>query len=120
MTTKTIKEIHDAFDKVHRRAMGETRDAYMSIPARPDVDADLIVTSAIDELAALRTQVETLTAERDEAVELLRVVKRRYQCGMFEPVVAPPLGADDLPASIDKLLARVTSDEGHEAARGKP
>lgn len=51
---KTIEEIRAAFDLVYRKAIGETKASFMSIPADPERDADLIVSAAIDELEKLR------------------------------------------------------------------
>ena len=50
----TIEEIHEAFLLMHHVAIGKSDRAYMSIPADPNRDADLIVSAAIDELKALR------------------------------------------------------------------
>lgn len=49
-----IPTIRNALDRIHRRACGETTDTYMSIPADPERDADLILSAAIDELEAAR------------------------------------------------------------------
>jgi len=54
---KTIDEIRDAFHLIHRVATGQSDRAYMSIPANPECDADLIVGAAIDELGALRADL---------------------------------------------------------------
>ena len=62
-----ISRLHDAFNSIVRRASqgGQWTGTmpFMSIPARPDVDADLIVSSAIDELGALRARVAELEAK---------------------------------------------------------
>lgn len=57
----SIKTIREAFLRIHDVAMGREARAYMSIPADPRRDADLIVSAAIEELERLR-------AERDRAV----------------------------------------------------
>lgn len=51
---KTIKEIRDAFLRMHKYATTEGASPYMSIPADPERDADLILSAAIDELERLR------------------------------------------------------------------
>lgn len=51
---KPIEEIREAFQRVHRVATGQSREAYMRIPADPRHDADLIVMDAISELERLR------------------------------------------------------------------
>ncbi len=51
---KTIDQIREAMNKMHQRAMGDERAVYMSIPANPDRDADLILDAAITELDVLR------------------------------------------------------------------
>jgi hypothetical protein len=52
--THTIEEIRKALQLIHRVAIGESDRAYMSIPADPKRDADLILSAAIDELESLR------------------------------------------------------------------
>lgn len=53
-TPKTIEEIRAALFAIHHLAIGKSDRAYMSIPADPDRDADLILLAAIDELEMLR------------------------------------------------------------------
>lgn len=60
---KTIEEIRKAFNSIHRRACGDTNEVYMSIPARPEHDADLILSAAIDELECLREGESELESE---------------------------------------------------------
>lgn len=60
---KSIDEIRDALLRIHHVAVGTSDRSYMSIPADPKRDADLIVMAAIDELAALRIRVTELEAE---------------------------------------------------------
>lgn len=62
-----IERIRDAFARAHAICVG-SRAHYMSIPPDPERDADLILTDAIEELAALRARV----AELEREVELLR------------------------------------------------
>ena len=66
-----ISRLHDAFNSIVRRASqgGQWTGTmpFMSIPARPDVDADLIVSSAIDELGALRARVAELESKLAES-----------------------------------------------------
>jgi uncharacterized membrane protein len=63
---KTIDEIREAFLKIHHNATQKSGRSYMSIPADPERDADLIVNAAIDELEQLR--------QSDAKLEKLRVV----------------------------------------------
>ena len=67
-----IPLLHEAFNAIVRRASqgGAWTGTmpFMSIPARPDVDADLIVSRAIDELFDLRARLSAAEAE----VERLR------------------------------------------------
>jgi hypothetical protein len=60
---KTIDEIRDAFLHVHHVAIGTSERSYMSIPADPQRDADLIVMAAIEELKTLRETVAEVRAE---------------------------------------------------------
>lgn len=68
-----INRLHDAHNAIVRRASqgGDWTGTmpFMSIPARPDIDADLIVSIAIDELGDLRARVSELESE----IERLRV-----------------------------------------------
>lgn len=52
----TIEEIRKALQRIHHVAIGQTDRAYMSIPADPKRDADLILGAAIDELETLRSE----------------------------------------------------------------
>lgn len=61
----SIEEIRKAFQRVHHVATGQSVRAYMSIPADPARDADLIVCAAIDELEELRLNVDRLSDEFD-------------------------------------------------------
>lgn len=51
---KTIEELRAALSKMHKRACGDTSQVYMSVPADPERDADLMLSEALTELAALR------------------------------------------------------------------
>lgn len=51
---RPIEEIHAALQRIHAKACDHAAPAYMSVPANPERDADLIVSDAIAELAALR------------------------------------------------------------------
>ena len=51
-----------ALQRIHRAATGQSDAAYMSIPANPNEDADLILSAAIDELVELREAVAALKA----------------------------------------------------------
>ncbi len=63
---KTIEEIRAALGHIHAYALQKTGRPYMSIPADPNRDADLILSAAIDELAVLRleaAQIHEVLAE---------------------------------------------------------
>jgi hypothetical protein len=62
----TIEEIRKALSLMTRAAWGEETPAIFSIPARPEHDADLILSNAIDELEALRKQNEHMRAALEE------------------------------------------------------
>lgn len=64
---KTIDEIRKAFQRVHHKAIGTDDRAYMSIPADPERDADLIVSAAFDELEKLRGFKAYVHQRLDEA-----------------------------------------------------
>jgi hypothetical protein len=49
-----IETITEALGRIHRVATGDSDEAYMSIPANPRQDADLILSAAIRELEQLR------------------------------------------------------------------
>lgn len=71
-----IDRIRDAFSRAHKMATGVWAP-YMSVPADPERDADLILSDAIDELEALRNAAPALLdlAERAQELETdLRVV----------------------------------------------
>ncbi|PZR07103.1 MAG: hypothetical protein DI536_29030 [Archangium gephyra] len=55
-----MKTLRDAFAKMHDRAMGDDSIVYMSIPPRPEVDADLLLHAALDELDAARKRLAVL------------------------------------------------------------
>lgn len=55
---KTIEEIRKALQLIHHVATGQSTRAYMSIPADPNRDADLILSAAIDELEQLRLALQ--------------------------------------------------------------
>ena len=54
---RPIEEISEALLKMHRLATGQSTESYMSIPANPKRDADLILGAAIEELRDLRDEV---------------------------------------------------------------
>ena len=54
------KTLREALERIHRVASGVSDEAYMSIPADPKRDADLLLAAAIDELVALRARVKDL------------------------------------------------------------
>lgn len=57
---RPIEEIHAALLRIHAKACDHAAPAYMSVPANPERDADLIVSDAIAELAALRRRCDDL------------------------------------------------------------
>lgn len=75
---KTIDEINEAFQRIHRYATQDGAPAYMSIPADPERDADLILCDAIKELDSLRAnqadmdrvsaELVAMATERDKAL----------------------------------------------------
>lgn len=80
---KTIDEIHAAFRQVHKRSCGDTRQVYMSIPPRPEHDADIIICDAIDELARLRSTCENLKEVLTNAIgthDMTGCSERRSGC----------------------------------------
>lgn len=66
-----IEEVRESFHLIHRVATGQSDRAYMSIPADPRRDADLIVSAAIDELAAARNALPRLITALREARETM-------------------------------------------------
>lgn len=58
-----IETIRKALQHIHHVAIGESDRAYMSIPADPKRDADLILVAAIDELDALRADLARVSGE---------------------------------------------------------
>jgi hypothetical protein len=72
-----IETIREAMFRMHRTAIGDPRGGgYMSIPADPRRDADLILGAAIDELAALRAQLDAAVGALVEAERALTVAVR--------------------------------------------
>lgn len=57
--TPSIETIRDALNRMHRYATWDG-PSYMSIPANPRRDADLILSAAIDELERLRAELESV------------------------------------------------------------
>lgn len=60
-----------ALQLIHRNALGEIREVYMSIPPNMDRDADLILSAVIDERDRLRELVRC-------ALPLLQRVSETY------------------------------------------
>ena len=60
-----IKTLRNALSAMHAVACGDSTRAYMSIPADPKRDADLLLSGALDELERLR-------AERDDLLAALK------------------------------------------------
>lgn len=57
----TEETLRKALQLIHHVAIGESTRAYMSIPADPKRDADLLLSAAIDELVELRREREHTT-----------------------------------------------------------
>jgi hypothetical protein len=105
----------EALARLHRVASGQSSEAYMSIPARPDVDADLLLIAALDELEQLRGEVVELRGRLEMAEEhfpcddglvidaLLKVPGlldgKRWDC------------AGDMPAAVAHQIARAERAE---------
>lgn len=62
MSQPEMAVIREALQRIHRVAIGESDRAYMSIPADPRRDADLILSAALDELEQRRKSHEALVA----------------------------------------------------------
>jgi len=56
MSKPTISELRDALLKMHARATGDQSAVYMSVPADPRRDADLMLMAALEELEAYRAR----------------------------------------------------------------
>lgn len=78
----TIEAMRDALDKIHRRACyGKSEPAYMSVPADPQRDADLILSNAICELSALRARVAELEAKLSDVYAAMCEYRCTEGCG---------------------------------------
>lgn len=64
-----IKKLREALSKMHARACDDTSQVYMSIPADPQRDADLLLSAALDELEELRSKHAALEAEERRRTE---------------------------------------------------
>lgn len=95
---KTIEEIRKALITIHHYAMGKSKSPYMSVPADPNRDADLILSAAIDELEQLRAGNTKLREALAKAQNGLRWYRREF------PEVES--GADgEMDAEIEAALA---------------
>lgn len=56
--------LREALRRIHRRACGDTDRVYMSIPAEPNKDADLILAGAISELIEARARIKELETQK--------------------------------------------------------
>lgn len=87
---KTIEEIRAAFQKIHKVASNQSDAAYMSIPADPERDADLIVAAAIDELEKLRAEAKEILStlrSASSATETLFALAQRGTVRRLEALV---------------------------------
>lgn len=78
---KSVQDIRDAFQRVHRLASHQERpgDAgYMRVPADPSHDADLIVMAAIDELESLRALQASPTAVTIDSSQVAHTEKAAF------------------------------------------
>lgn len=67
-----IEKYRDALGRITSAAFGSPDRSFASIPARPNVDADLLLSRALDELEAARKALEA----KDSALKgLLRVIE---------------------------------------------
>jgi hypothetical protein len=78
-----IERIREALQRIHMVACGKSDRAYMSIPADPRRDADLILSAAIDELEALRAEAKPRPCRPDCEVcaETRAEPEEFYSCG---------------------------------------
>lgn len=109
-TIHPIERIRDAFERAHAICVG-SRAHYMSIPPDPERDADLILTDAIEELAALRARVTALEQPRCCSVCAGHgdpTSGRECVCGGFGTETAEILG---LRATAIEMAARVAELE---------
>lgn len=75
----SIEQIRHALQRIHHVAIGDSDRAYMSIPANPKEDADLILSAAIDELEQLRARAaETAELLETNARLLDRVAEKLH------------------------------------------
>ena len=98
-----IETLREALERLAAAAFGQPGKSFASIPARPDADADLLLSSALDEL-------ETLRSVPEEAQQLRRILaeERERTAALLEAL-----------ASLRSELAEVRRerDEAQELAR---
>lgn len=63
-----MKKYRDALSRITAAAFGKPGRSFASIPARPDEDADILLSKALDELEELR-------AGADRSVKALRLAR---------------------------------------------
>ncbi len=97
----TEAELRAALRKMHARACGNEGAVYMSIPADPRRDADLLLDAAIDELVALRGLRDELLAA------LVRLKRDGCNCAVNEP----HQGECDACGQARAVIARATGGE---------
>lgn len=88
----SIEQIREAFQKVHRVATNQTREAYMTIPPDPKRDADLIVGAAIDELERLRNERGQLVKMLQEVVRSDRTTYQHHEARPFDGLLPSEAG----------------------------
>jgi hypothetical protein len=102
LSPPAIEKIREALKRMHHKAIGEDDRAYMSIPADPERDADLILSAAIDELELLRKReadhdaarvaMDRLFAGVDGGLPIADAVKAAIGDTMIERAIAVLLG----------------------------
>jgi hypothetical protein len=119
--THDIDTIREAMQCMHRKACDNSERNYMSIPADPKRDADLILSAAIDELEQLRGVpaayergwnkethtlkglLEEARAERDEMAKLAKDATARVDDALA--LIPSPAHVVILRSDYERLIA---------------
>jgi hypothetical protein len=116
---KTIEEIREAALLMHRVATGRSNRSYMSIPADPSRDADLILGVAIDELEELRREklrlLASLAESRAACVEA--VAAERERIAAFIPMLAFEFEGNQRPMLVLDVAANAIRRKEHLRSR---
>jgi hypothetical protein len=108
----SIDDIREAMHRMHRLATGQSDRAYMSIPADPKRDADLILSAAIDELWTLRRRVMEIGAELATAANVARALgeeRERAQLAATEAEIRAEMAAQRI-AELEANLREERED----------